>query len=163
MAACSLTGYLPVSHPTSPFLSFHLLLCVHKRGVYTCHNLHLLCLIAFLQSNFHYLCVRMEERQRISECVCKAVGAKRERARRGIVTFVHLSFRLSGAVITATGGSLLCLGLGRRAKSAVNGKTQRESLGKCEVPGGAALLCPLIDNSPVVQTASVIAKFPVIF
>lgn len=86
-------------------------------------------------------------------CVCKAVGAKWERAGHGIVTFVHLSFRLSGAVITATGGSLLCLGLGQRAKSAVNGKTQRESLGKCKIPGGAALLCPLIDNTSVVQTA----------
>lgn len=79
--------------------------------------------------------------------MCKTVGAKREQAGRGIVTFVHLSFRLSGAVITATGGSLLCLVLGRRAKSAVNGKTQWESLEKCKVPGGTALLCPHIDNT----------------
>lgn len=69
------------------------------------------------------------------------------------MTFAHLSFQLSGAVITATGGSLLCLGLGQRAKSAVNGKTQRESSGKCKVPGGTALLSPLIDNTPVVQAA----------
>lgn len=63
-------------------------------------------------------------------CVCvwggKAIGAKKERAGRGIVTFVHLSFWLSGAVITATEGSLLCLGLSQRAKSAVNGKTVGE-------------------------------------
>lgn len=55
-------------------------------------------------------------------CVCRAAGAKREQAGRCIVTFIHLSFGLSGAVITAAGGSLLCSELGRRAKSAVNGK-----------------------------------------
>lgn len=86
-------------------------------------------------------------------CVCGAARAKREQAGRGIVTFIHLSFRLSGAVITATGGSLLCSELGRRAKSAVNGKTQWESFGKCEIPGGAALLRLHIDNTPVVRTA----------
>ena len=86
-------------------------------------------------------------------CVCRAAGAKREQAGRCIVTFIHLSFGLSGAVITAAGGSLLCSELGWRAKSAVNGKTQRESFGKCEVPGGAALLRLHIDNTPVVRTA----------
>lgn len=59
-------------------------------------------------------------------CVDEAIGAKRERVGHGIVTFVHLSFWLSGAVITATEGSLLCLGLSQRAKSAVNGKTVGE-------------------------------------
>lgn len=55
-----------------------------------------------------------------------AIGAMRERTGRDIVTFVHLSLWLSGAVITAAGGSLLCLGLGQRAKSAVNEKTVGE-------------------------------------
>lgn len=94
-------------------------------------------------------------------CVYKTVGAKRERAGPGIVTFVHLSFWLSGAVITATGGSLLCLGLGQRAKSAVNGKTQWENWGTCRIPGGTALLCLLIDNTPVVRP--VVAKITLIF
>lgn len=162
MAACFLTGYLPVSHPTSPSLSFRLLVCFHKRCVYTCHNLHLLRPLGLPAVKLSlFACTDGREKEDL--CVCKAVGAKREWAWRGIVTFVHLSFRLSGAVITATGGSLLCLGLGRRAKSAVNRKTQWESLGKCEVPGGAALLCPLIDNTPVVRTACDVAKFPVIF
>lgn len=40
----------------------------------------------------------------------KAVGAKREHGGCGIVTLVHLSFRLSGAVITATGGHALVFG-----------------------------------------------------
>ena len=91
----------------------------------------------------------------------KAVGAKSEQAGRGIVTFVHLSFWLSGAVITATGGSLLCLGLGQRAESVVNGKTQWENWEKRRIPGGTVLLCPLIDNTPVVR--SVVAKITVIF
>lgn len=69
------------------------------------------------------------------------------------MTFVHLSFRLSGAVITATGASLLCLGHSQRGKSAVNGKTQWESSRKCKVPGGSALLCALIDSTPVVSAA----------
>lgn len=85
------------------------------------------------------LCVHLRERETkgfwevlkgMRACVCvwggKAIGAKKERAGRGIVTFVHLSFWLSGAVITATEGSLLCLGLSQRAKSAVNGKTVGE-------------------------------------
>lgn len=42
--------------------------------------------------------------------LCQANGAKRLRSACGVVTFIHLSFCLSAAVISATGGSLLCLG-----------------------------------------------------
>lgn len=52
-----------------------------------------------------------------------AVEAKRKRASRGIGTFVHLSCHLSGAVITATGGSLLFFG----AQSESKERCQREN------------------------------------
>lgn len=70
----------------------------------------------------------------VSVCVCEPVGEKKEQAGRGIVTFVHLSFRLSGAVITATGGSLLCLGLGPESQEHCQWENTVGEFGKMQGP-----------------------------
>lgn len=103
MAACFLTGYLPVSHLSS-LLSF-----CHRRGVHLSQPSP-----ALFDCHPAVKFVWGKERgfldPKVCACMCKVVGAKREHGGCGIVTFVHLLFHLSGAVITATGGLALVFG-----------------------------------------------------
>lgn len=67
-------------------------------------------------------------------------------------TFIHLSFWLSVAVIRASGGSILCLGLSQRALS-----RKHWVCGKCMLPEGTVFAL-FLNKIPTVWVASVVAK-----
>lgn len=132
MAACFLTGYLTVSRPPSPLLFLTVSESLSPKGAraavtaFTCSLQLTSCSKTFIM----FVCGLGRGFLRSNVW---PLERREKRASRGIVTLVHSSFWLSGAVITGTGGSHLCLGLGQRAKSAVNGKPVGE-FGKMQAP-----------------------------